>query len=63
MDKSNVLHDRVQLNLFHPQPTLPQWTQLPTEVREAACELLVQMLSTYLVGHASGSHEGESDNE
>ncbi len=63
MHKAYVLHDQVQLNLFHPRPTLPRWAELPMEVREAACELIAQVLSAHLADHASGSHEKEFGNE
>jgi len=59
MDKSKLLPD-IQLNLFYPRPTLPRWTQLPPEVREAACELVAQMLSEYFTGQVSSSEQKES---
>ena len=53
----------VQLSLFLPRPKLPQWVQLPPEVREAVAELLAHLLCGYLTGYAPESFEEESDHE
>jgi hypothetical protein len=63
MSYPKSLHDDVQLNLFHPQPTLPRWAQLPVKPREAACELLAQMLTEYCVGQAHNSKQKEPNDE
>ena len=53
----------VQLDLFLPRPKLPQWGQLPPEVRDAVAELLGHMLCGYLTGYAPESSEEEVDHE
>jgi hypothetical protein len=63
MDHLKMARDDVQLNLFHPQPTLPHWAQLPTEAQEITCELLAQMLNEYLAARARTSPEKELINE
>lgn len=62
MDKSKAVH-AVQMNLFLPRPTLPRWTQLPTEVQETTRELVVQILCEYLTEQTSESSEKEVGNE
>ena len=58
MDKLKLLQE-VQLNLFHPQPSLPRWDQIPTEVQKATCKLLAQMLIEYFTGRARTSQQKE----
>lgn len=63
MRKAKVLYDQVQLELFHPRPTLPRWIDLPTEVREEVGELVAQLLSVYVADQVLGTHAKEFDNE
>ena len=63
MHTAKVLHDQFQLSLFHPRPSLPRWSELPTEVRETTRDLIAQVLSAYLADHASRSLKKEIGNE
>ncbi|MCH8074162.1 MAG: hypothetical protein IIA09_19690 [Proteobacteria bacterium] len=63
MQKAKVLHDQVQLSLFHPRPSLPRWSELPTEVRETSRDLFAQVLTAYLADHTPGFLEKEIGNE
>ena len=63
MDELKVSHDPVQLNLFQPPPTLPRWSHIPMEIREAVCQLLAQMLSANLADRAQASQQKEPSHE
>ena len=39
-----------QLDLFHPYPKTPQWTNLPPEERQQTTRLLVQLLRQHRRG-------------
>ena len=62
MDNSKAAY-AVQMNLFLPCPTLPRWTQLPTEVQEVARELVIQMMCEYVAEQVSQSSEEEFGHE
>ena len=54
---------RTQLELFQPQITRPQWTTLPTEVRQRMIPLLVQLLTGQRAGRPVARDRKETGDE
>ena len=55
--------DRLQLDLLQPPRMIPEWAELPPQVRERVLPLLVQLLRDHPVGGDERKSQREVVNE